>query len=281
MKHYPTAGHFPRVPPAIFPRSRQVSVRFVPLARLSLALVFAPIASGATPAVPAANPTNAKAVAEEAVLLSPFEVKGENRGYQATNTMSGTRLNTKLEDLASAISVVTKEQMEDFAMLDLNDVFNYEVGTEGTGNYSDVQTDRNGMVVDNIQSNPQGANRVRGMGPANITFNNFSTTGRVPVDPLNLDAIEISRGPNSSIFGIGEGAGTVNLVGASANLAREMSTVKMRFDDVGGWRTSIDLNRPLLQNKLALRLSGALQHDGFPQKPSGFDSKRFNAIVRV
>ncbi|MGH7958889.1 MAG: TonB-dependent receptor plug domain-containing protein [Opitutaceae bacterium] len=221
------------------------------------------------------------ATQDSVVHLSPFEVTAEGRGYQATTTMSGTRLNAKLEDLASAISVVTKEQMADFAMLDLNDVFNYETGTEGTGNYTDVTIDRNGMAVDNIQNNPQGANRIRGMGPANITFNNFSTTGRVPVDTLNIDALEISRGPNSSIFGIGEGAGTVNLVGATANLSRAISTAQMRFDDLGGWRTSLDLSRPVIRNKLALRVSGARQHDAYPQKPSGFDSKRFNAMLRA
>ncbi len=232
------------------------------------------LAAQATPPLP-------PAASSPVIQLSPFEVTADNRGYQATNTMAGTRLSSKLEDLASAISVVTKEQMADFALLDLNDVFNYEAGTEGTGNFTDTITDRNGMVVDNVQNNPQGANRIRGMGAANITFNNFSTTGRVPVDPLNIDALEISRGPNSSIFGIGSGAGTVNLVGASANLSRPISSAQMRFDDLGGWRTSLDLSRPLIRNKLALRLSGAYQHDAFPQKPSGFDSKRFNAMLRA
>lgn len=215
------------------------------------------------------------------VQLSPFQVTADNRGYQATSTMSGTRLNGKLEDLASAISVVTKEQMADFALLDLNDIFNYEAGTEGTGNFTDVSIDRNGMATDNVQNNPQGANRIRGMGPANITLNNFSTTGRVPVDTLSIDALEISRGPNSSIFGIGEGAGTVNLVGASANLSRAAATSQLRFDDLGGWRTSLDVGRPIIRNKLALRLSGARQHDAFPQKPSGYDSKRFNVMLRA
>src|SRR5688572_5665284 len=46
---------------------------------------------------------------DETVVLSPFEVVSDNRGYFASNTMSGTRLNTKLEDLASSITVITKE----------------------------------------------------------------------------------------------------------------------------------------------------------------------------
>ena len=59
-------------------------------------------------------------------------------------------VNTKLEDLASSITVMTKNQMSDFAMLDLNDVFLYVAGTEGSGTYTDVTLDRNGSVSDNV-----------------------------------------------------------------------------------------------------------------------------------
>ena len=215
------------------------------------------------------------------VQLSPFEVREANNGYYASNTMSGTRLNTKLEDLASSISVVTKAQMQDFAMLDLNDIFAYEANTEGTGNYTAFEVDRNGMVTDQIQNNPQGANRIRGVGSANISLNNFASSGRAPVDPTAIDAVEISRGPNSSIFGLGEGSGTVNLVASTANLSRATSQAELRFDDLGGWRTSLDLNRPLLKSKLAVRASAVYQHDEYQQKPSGFETRRFNFMVRA
>src|SRR4051812_26199770 len=66
---------------------------------------------------PAANAPGS----DEVVALSPFEVGSNNKGYYASSTMSGTRFNTKLEDLASSITVITKEQMSDFAMLDIND----------------------------------------------------------------------------------------------------------------------------------------------------------------
>lgn len=39
---------------------------------------------------------------EEVISLSPFEVVSDSKGYYASNTMSGTRFNTKLEDLASS-----------------------------------------------------------------------------------------------------------------------------------------------------------------------------------
>src|SRR5471032_57349 len=96
--------------------------------------------------------------AEDIVALSPFEVVSDNKGYYSANTMSGTRFNSKLEDLGSSITVVTKEQMSDFAMLDVNDIFNYTANTEGSGTYTDYNVDRNASVTDNVQLNPTQAN---------------------------------------------------------------------------------------------------------------------------
>jgi len=220
------------------------------------------------------------ASAEQVRQLSPFEVKEDKRGYYGTTTMSGTRLNSKIEDLAASITVVTKEQMADFAMLDLNDIFNYEAGTEGTGNYSDMSVAAgNPHLLDNVRSDPNNANRIRGVGPANISFGNFESNGRVPVDPINIDAVEISRGPNSSIFGIGNAGGTVNLQPSSAKLDRDRSEVAMRTDSYGGYRGSIDLNRVLKKGVLAIRGSAVTQHDGFVRRPSGVDSLRLNGMV--
>ncbi len=155
---------------------------------------------------------------KDVIELSPFTVVADNRGYYAANTMSGTRFNTKLDDLASSVTVMTKGQMSDFAMLDMNDIFLYVAGTEGTGTYTDFSLDRNGSIGDNVQNNPTQANRVRGIAPANISLGNIETMGRVPIDPISVESIEISRGPNANVFGLGNPSGTVNQVPVSANL---------------------------------------------------------------
>ena len=214
------------------------------------------------------------------VQLSPFEVVADTKGYYSANTMSGTRLNTKLEDLASAVTVVTKEQMQDFALLDINDVFLYETNTEGTGNYTDFVIDRRGNVVDNIGDNPQGANRIRGVGAANVALGNFATSGRAPIDPSTFDSVEISRGPNSNIFGLGNAAGTVNVVPASANLRRNTAQTQFRVDSYDGYRGGLDINRVFWRDVLAVRGSMVYQHDGFVRKPSGTDTQRYNAMVK-
>jgi hypothetical protein len=212
----------------------------------------------------------AAAAKEEVVELSPFQVTAsEDRGYAATNTLSGTRLNTSLEDLAGSISVVTKQQLLDTAALDINDIFLYEVGTEGTGQYTETATDgRNEGVWDNVAGNPTGSNRVRGLAAANIAVGGFGSSGTIPIDTYNIESVEISRGSNSTLAGLGEAGGTVNLITSRANVNRESSQIVARVDSYGGFRTSLDLNRPLIRNKLSLRFSAVYNETGYLRKPS-------------
>jgi outer membrane receptor protein involved in Fe transport len=220
------------------------------------------------------------ATADETVTLSPFEVSSDSRGYYAANTLAGTRFNSKLEDLASSLTVLTKEQMADFAMLDINDVFLYAANTEGTGDYTAFSVDSDGNVSDTVSTNPNNANRVRGMSSASISLGNYKMSGITPVDPLNVEGIEISRGPNANLFGIGGAGGALNMVPATASLRRDRTETVARADSYDGYRFSFDANRVLVRHKLAVRINGAFQHDGFVRKPSGVDHERYNGMIR-
>lgn len=241
-----------------------------------------PAAATTAPAGPRPTPTETAipASTSETIVLSPFEVVNDTKGYYSANTMSGTRFNSRIDDLAASISVITKEQMQDFAMLDINDVFLYTTNAEGTGTFTDYTMDRNGQLTDNVQGNPTQANRIRGIASANISYGNFETQGRVPLDPLILDGIEVSRGPNANVFGLGNASGTVNQVPISANLTRDFTRVQLRGDSDDGYRSSLDVNRVLLANKLSLRASGSFQHDGFVRKPSGVNTTRYNFMAK-
>ena len=272
---------------------RSVSLRWLLLAQLCLSL-NAPFASAQTAPAPSATDKDAKAKSvpvvenkdtgttadKDVVTLSPFEVTASNKGYYSPNTMSGTRFNTKLDDLASSITVMTKDQMSDFGMLDINDVFRYVAGTEGTGTYTDFTLDRNGSLSDNVQLNPTGANRIRGIAPANIALDNIETMGRVPVDPIGIDSLEVSRGPNANIFGLGNPSGTVNMVPSAANVSRDRAEAQFRADSYGGYRSSLDVNQVLLADKLAIRGSAVYQEDAFERKPSGVDTERYNGMIK-
>jgi hypothetical protein len=217
-----------------------------------------------------AKAANASEAKEDVIALTPFEVNAsQDRGYSASNTLAGTRLNSRLEDLAGSVSVITKQQLVDTAALDINDIFLYEVGTEGTGQFTDLTNDNRGEGVwDNIAGNPTGANRIRGLASANIAIGGFTSSSTIPIDTYNIDAIEIARGPNSTLAGLADAGGTVNLITSRANLTRASSQLIGRVDSYGGFRTSIDLNRPLIRDKFAVRFSAVYNETGFVRKPS-------------
>ena len=237
-------------------RAQAVAPAAAPQPSRTIPVVTANDRSGGTESDPA-----------RAIQLSPFEVVEDARGYFLGSTTSGTRFNSKLEDLASSLAVMTKEQMNDFAMLDINDVFLYTANTEGTGDFTAFSVDSDGNVSDGVSTNPNSANRVRGVGSANISFGNYKMSGFTPVDPLNIDGVEVSRGPNANIFGLGGAGGTLNMIPSSASLRRNRTETTARADSYGGYRFSLDANRVLVKNRLALRVNGAFQHDGFVRKP--------------
>jgi len=225
-------------------------------------------------------PKSLPAPNNDVIELSPFQVSAEdNRGYLAANTLSGTRLNSKIEDLGASITVVTKQQMLDTAALDINDVFLYEANTEGTGNYTSFTVDRSGGVNDNVQSSPQTANRIRGLDTANTARDNFTSISQIPIDLYNTESVEITRGSNSTLFGLGNASGTVNINTSKANVTRDITSLTMRVDDLGGFRTSVDVNRPLFKNKLAIRASAVYQDVEYQRKPSTDVTRRQQGAI--
>ncbi|MFT3868658.1 MAG: TonB-dependent receptor [Nibricoccus sp.] len=212
----------------------------------------------------------------ETLVLSPFEVTTDkDRGYHAGSTMSGTRMGADLDDIANPISVVTKQQLLDFAARDINDIFASELGVEGTrtftANFNDGKQD-----VDSVALNPETANRVRGLGNANISVGNFGKTNTIPIDVYNIDAVEISRGPNSSIFGMGEASGTVNLVPSAANLSRDHNKFSFSYSSTDTARATMDVNRVLWKNTLAIRINALANNQRYLRKPSYDDTRRIN-----
>lgn len=195
------------------------------------------------------------------------------------NPLSGTRLKTKLEELGSSMTVGTKQQMDDTAVLEFNEVFLYAANIGGPVNSPDFTTNCNGGVVDNIQNGPAQANRIRGVGRANIAVGGFVVNPRIPLDTCNIDGVEISRAPNSHIFGLGGSAVTVNCIPLRANATRSASQITFRADSHGGARGTFDFNRPLLEQRVALRVAAVEEAKGFARKPSSDKISRVQGVM--
>src|ERR1017187_5981722 len=73
-------------------------------------------------------------VEDETINLSPFEVTARRDvGYQATESLAGTRIRTDLRDVGSAIQVVTKEFLQDIGATDSLSLLQYTTNAEVAG----------------------------------------------------------------------------------------------------------------------------------------------------
>ncbi|MDX2186407.1 MAG: hypothetical protein SFV32_05715 [Opitutaceae bacterium] len=235
---------------------------------------------------PAANQpaTDAASTEEESVIeLSPFTVTAEgDSGYQATNTLAGTRIRTNLADVGSSISVLTKEFIQDVGGYNNETVLAYAVNTEVAGprgNFSGANKGGNEGHIDELGAfaNPNGNTRVRGLISADNTRNFFISD--VPWDGYNIDRVDLQRGPNAILFGLGSPAGVINASTTSAHF-KNKGNVEVMFDKFGTKRFSLDYNRVLLDRQLALRVSLLDNRQKFQQSPAFSDDHRAYASVK-
>src|SRR5688572_5560083 len=123
---------------------------------------------------------------DKVVQLAPFQVNTtQDRGYAASSSLAGSRLNTELRNVASAIQVVTPEFLKDTGSTDLQRLLVYTTNTEVAGiggNFYGTNADdlsyRTQVLV-----NPQTGTRVRGLNNADLTRDFFTTN--IPMDAYN------------------------------------------------------------------------------------------------
>ena len=246
----------------------------------ALALLAGAWPLSAQTAAPAGNLPPSKTEADETLVLSPFEVKAEEEnGYIATETLAGTRIRTNLKDVASAITVVTKEFMRDIGATDNSTLLQYTTNAEVAGTRGTYAGLGNGTSVDETGSlrAPGGAQRVRGLASADNTRDFFVTD--IPWDSYNVDRVDIQRGPNSILFGLGSPAGIVNASLHSAAF-RNSGEAQIRTGSYGSLRTSLDINQVLIKDVLAIRVDGLYNRDRYQQKPAFQNDKRLFGAIR-
>lgn len=231
---------------------------------------------------PAATPASEPAT-DDIVVLSPFVVSANdsNSGYSVKDTLAGTRVRTELKDVASSLVVVSKQFMNDVGATDNQTLLQYtgstEVGGVGgnfLGNYP-LTADSYGESRNLLR--PNSNTRIRGLDAADNTRDYFLTD--IPWDGYIVDRVDIQRGPNSILFGVGSPAGIVN---SSLNAASFKTGYKVenRIDNWGSIRTSLDANQVLLSDQLAIRVAALDDRKKFEQKPAKDNAKRVYVAIR-
>ncbi len=183
------------------------------------------------------------------VVLSPFSVTADTDiGYQAGNTLAGSRLNTKLSETPASVSVFTEEFLKDLGATGLAQVLEY--GVNSNADYNAVSTAPSFFYLDGGLLNDVRVNNRGLAGSRSIDF--LETT--LPTDTYNTGRFEVSSGPNSVLFGFGAAGGIINAQTRLADLRR--TSVKLN-GTIGSWnayRGEIDVNVVALKDRLGFRV---------------------------
>lgn len=219
---------------------------------------------------------------EEVVVLSPFTVTGaKDVGYDAASVLSGAGLRVPLTDVASAVSVITPRFLSDTGSTDLRDALVYQVGMEVTGPGGNFSNGNTALGFGWFAEAPQGNNtvtRVRGLAAATQARNFFRSV--FPTDTYNVDRIDINRGANALLFGVGSPAGIINTSTKEASLAKTTAEVTGSVGSFGSHRESFELNQVIARQQLAVRFATLNDDKRYKQNPAfNHDKRLYGALT--
>jgi len=180
------------------------------------------------------------------VQLPSFEVTTQqDQGYRAANSVSATRVDTPISDLPFAISAFTQQFIEDTGATDLYDVVRYAAGV--TSGAKEFNAGADSFTIRGFQQTPERNGFSEGGG------------GNVYVDPVNIERIEVVKGPAALLYGQVNPGGTVNYITKSPQ-DHPFLTAGAQVGSDSYYRATVDVNQPLLGHLLLFRFNGAYEN---------------------
>jgi outer membrane receptor protein involved in Fe transport len=216
----------------------------------------APLLAQTAPA-PAATPAP---LDDKIIVLDTFTVDTrKDNGYVAVDSLAGGRNNTPVSLTPSSMSSLTETFLDDLQLTDVRSALKWTLSAVPVS-YNGGH-DGGGDVFNSWSYNIRGA----GTGPQGgnpPTVNYFPFYG--VKDLFNVDRVEIDRGPNSILFGVGNLGGTVSTYTKIPRFDHNTSDLDVRLDSFGGARVTADVNQVasvFSKNDLGLRVNLLADHD--------------------
>src|SRR5690349_11628163 len=96
----------------------------------------------------------------------------------------------------------------------------------------------------------------------------------IPWDSYNTERVEIQRGPNSILFGVGSPAGIINANTIQSRFDGNKGRVENQFGNYNSLRWVADYNLEVVDDLLSFRFAGLLNNQKFRQEPAFNKEKR-------
>lgn len=200
---------------------------------LLLALPLIAVAEGAEPKEGVEMMSEVKVQAGGVNETMPSE---STESYTIKNSATATRLSTSLKETPQSVSVVTRQQLDDFRVLSINEALTYATGVK----VEQFETDRSeytarGFNITNFQ--------IDGINTPLIYDGNYGD-----LDVALYDRVEILRGANGLLTATGNPSATINFI-----RKRPTKVFQAKVDaSLGSWSNK----------RLDADVSGALNADG-------------------
>ena len=164
--------------------------------------------------------------------LQDIEIKGRNTNtYKSDYSFFGSKTETPIKDLPQSISTITKELIKDKMELSLKDVVGDIAGVNQYSGF-DEYTIRGFRA-----ENPRDINGLRGY---NTTYNSSLL--------VNIERVEVIKGPTATLYGNCDPGGTINMV-TKKPLENKHASIDVYGGSWSHFRTLSDITGPLNKSK--------------------------------
>ncbi len=205
-----------------------------------------------------------------ACTLAPAGASAADQPIIEEVIVTATKREQSVQDVPIAVTAISSEALDRAGVQDLRDL-------------STVATSFN---MNTSQTESQGATlRIRGVG---TTGNNIGLESAVGVfldgvylsrpgvalgDLMDVEAVEVLRGPQGTLFGRNTSAGALNIRTKAPNLVENEFFANFTAGNFSSSNIQLGASGPITEN-LAYRLSGAVRNqDGFLDSTTGAESR--------
>lgn len=200
------------------------------------------------------------------------ETSAQRQGRLEEVIVTATKRETNLQETAAAVSVLSSDSIEKRHLVGMEDYLASlpAVSYQDRGAASNTITIRGIALGSQLDTNSPvgsyyGEAPVTGLGPQV----NGNQAGNADIKMVDIQRVEILRGPQGTLYGSGTMGGTVRIIPKAPNLQEVQGSVSTEYSNTargGGnnYMAQAVVNAPLVQDQLAMRMAAyRFDNDGF------------------
>ena len=174
--------------------------------------------------------------------------------------VTATRREVGLQELPMAVSTLSSDAIDKRGLVSMDDYLRTLPGVS----MQDRGAGQNSVVIRGVASNPDGGDSGAGLYFGETPLTDLiipapsGAAGNAEVKLVDIERIEVLRGPQGTLYGAGALSGAVRVIPASPNLEQIEGRVAVRYsetEEMGGDNNMVQgvISVPLIEDRLAIR----------------------------